>query len=157
MPESPRVRAARPRRLLLLGAGAVLVTGCGSTAAVEAAPHAADPLCAEIMLSMPDSIADFDLRETTSQGTAAFGEPSAVVVRCGVEPPGPSPDHCVNADGVDWLAVEREDDWQLISYGRDPAIEVLLDVERVASSTAMVALAPAAENVEQTRECTAQG
>ncbi|MDO5492341.1 MAG: DUF3515 domain-containing protein [Nesterenkonia sp.] len=156
MPQTPPP-GARPARATALAGAAALLVGCGSTAAVEAAPHAADPECAEVMLSLPDSIGDFDLRETTSQATAAFGEPSAVVVRCGVEPPGPSPEHCVTAEGVDWLAIEREDDWQLVSYGRDPAVEVLLDVDRVASSTAMVALAGPAENVEQTRECTVDG
>lgn len=151
-------RTSRRSLWALLGVTtAALATGCGSTATVEAAPHAADPDCAEVMLGLPEEIAEFELRETTSQATAAYGEPSAVVVRCGAEPPGPSTEHCVTAEGVDWLAIEREEDWQLISYGREPAIEVTLDIERVASSTAMVALASAAENIEQTRECTSEG
>lgn len=140
----------------LCGLAAALSTACGSTATVEAAEDAAHPDCAEVMLSLPEEIAEFPLRETTSQATAVYGDPSAVVIRCGVAPPGPSTEHCVTAEGVDWLAIEREEDWQLISYGREPAIEVTLDIERVASSTAMVALGGSAEHVEQTRECSTQ-
>ncbi|WP_343947396.1 DUF3515 family protein [Nesterenkonia sandarakina] len=137
----------------LLGLG--LISGCASTASVEAAEDAANPDCAEVMLTVPDVIGDHELRPTTSQGTAVWGDPSHVVMRCGVVPPGPTPEHCVAADGVDWLALEEDEQtWRLVSYGRDPAVEVLLNLDEVASSTAMLALAPAVQRVEQTRTCT---
>lgn len=147
-----------------------LLSACsGGTAAVEAAPQADDPLCAEVMLALPEEIDGLSQREADAQGAAAWGDPAQVVVRCGVEPPGPSPEFCVSAEGIDWLAVEETraedvvlgesetgeaDQWRLVSYGREPAVEVLLDASAVPSSTVMLAMAGAVENVAQTRECT---
>lgn len=140
---------------LVCGLAVLPLAACSPAATVEPAPEAADPECASIMLALPEEIGEFQQRETTSQGTSAWGDPSRVVLRCGVEPPGPQPEHCVTAEGVDWLAVEDEDNsWTLTSYGREPAVEVLLEVDEVASSTVMVSLASAVERVDQTRECT---
>ncbi|MDZ5078063.1 DUF3515 domain-containing protein [Nesterenkonia sp. HG001] len=155
----PVLRTDSSRRRLhvptLIPVVATLTACSGGVASVEPAPHAADPLCAQVMLALPEVIGEHDQRETDSQGTAVWGDPSQVVVRCGVEPPGPSPEHCVSADGVDWLALEEGSaDWRLISYGRQPAVEVLLDVEEVPSSTVMLALSGAVERIDQTRECT---
>ncbi|MGJ9405695.1 DUF3515 domain-containing protein [Nesterenkonia aurantiaca] len=148
-------RRARVRNVLLAVLGLGLISGCASTATVEAAPDAANPDCADVMLAVPEVIGDHELRPTTSQGTAVWGDPSEVVMRCGVVPPGPSPEHCVGADGVDWLALEEDEQtWRLVTYGRDPAVEVLLNLDQVASSTAMLGLAPAVQQVEQTRACT---
>lgn len=142
---------------MLLAPAALVLSSCapGGAATVEPAPYASDPVCAEVMLALPETIDGHHQRETNSQGTSVWGDPSRVVARCGVEPPGPSPEHCVTADGVDWLAVEEEgSDWRLVSYGREPAVEVLLDVDEIPSSTVMLALAAAVERVEQTRGCT---
>lgn len=161
------VRARTGSGLLVL---APLLAACaGGTATVESAPQAADPRCAEVMLAMPEEVDGMAQRQTDAQGTSVWGDPSRVVVRCGVEPPGPSPEVCVSAEGVDWLAVEETraedvvvgegeagdaDQWRLVSYGREPAVEVLLDAGEVPSSTVMLAMAGAVEIIEQTRECT---
>lgn len=145
----------RPLSAVLLGAALLSTAACASTASVEPAPDAAEPTCAEVMLALPETIGDHDLRQTDSQATAVWGEPAAAVLRCGVEPPGPSTEHCVSADGVDWLSVEEDENWRLTSYGREPTVEMVLDVERVASSSAMMAVGGAVENVEQDRTCTA--
>ncbi|WP_022872270.1 DUF3515 family protein [Nesterenkonia alba] len=139
---------------------AVLLTGCTSTASVEPAPEAAHPDCAEVMLYLPEEIAGHSQRPTDSQATSVWGDPAEVVLRCGVEPPGPSPELCVSAGEIDWMTIELEDDdadtdiWQLVSYGREPAVEVVLDVAQTPSSTVMLELASAVGQVEQTRECT---
>lgn len=153
LPDTP----ARKRALsaVIIGSALLSTAACASTATVDPAPNAADPECAEVMLALPESIGDHDLRQTDSQSTAVWGDPAAAVLRCGVQPPGPSTEHCVSADGVDWLSVEEDENWRLTSYGREPTVEVVLDVERVASSTAMVSVGPAVENVEQDRTCTA--
>lgn len=52
---------------------------------------------------MPDTLGDAALRTTTSQATAAWGDPSAVILRCGVPTPGPTTDRCVTVNGVDWV------------------------------------------------------
>lgn len=139
-----------------LVAGMLALTGCGSSVTVESAPHAMDPQCASVMLAMPDAVSDLDRRETSSQGTTAYGDPSAMIVRCGVDEPGPTTDPCTNVNGVDWLISEvkdQENQWRAVTYGRSPATEVLFDGSRVPSSTALVDTGSAAQSVPQTRQC----
>jgi hypothetical protein len=151
--------------VLVLLTGSALA-GCASPVGVDAAPHAADPLCAEVVLALPRELAGMPRLTTSSQATAAWGDRDApVVLRCGVEPPPPSTDPCVSADDgavvVDWLAVEAEPgadgaaDWTFTTYGRDPAVEVLVPAEVTASRSTsfLIDLGPAVARVEQTRSC----
>ncbi|WP_051640123.1 DUF3515 family protein [Cellulomonas sp. URHE0023] len=110
----------------------LLLAGCTSAVAAEAAPHATDPVCASVVLAMPDSLGD-DLprRDTTAQATAAWGDPEApILLRCGVEPLGPTTEHCQTVEtpggpSIDWVTVENDDgSWTLTTYGRSPAVEV---------------------------------
>lgn len=138
----------------LLGAAAVLLTACGAgTVTVEAAPHAADPACAPAMVAMPDAIGDHALRATDSQATAAWGEPAAVVLRCGVPVPGPTTDRCVSVEGVDWVVRDEAENWRLTTYGRDPAVEVLFTKTGTSSDTVMTALGSAVEQIPAERGC----
>ncbi|ALB02940.1 MULTISPECIES: DUF3515 family protein [Kocuria] len=144
------------RAAALTAAGLVLLTGCGSsTAQVEAAEDAANPECAPAMLAMPEQISGQDQRQTSSQGTTAYGDPSAAVVRCGVTPPEPTTDLCTRVNGVDWLIRDLESDnrWQATTYGRDPAFEITFDTTVVPSSTALVDLGSAVSTVPQDSEC----
>ena len=59
------------------------------------AKDAANPACAPMMVALPDTIGDAKLRKTNSQATAAWGDPSLVILRCGVNVPGPTTDRCV--------------------------------------------------------------
>ncbi len=145
-------RAVRPTVLVL--AGAALLAGCAPSVGVAAAPYATDPDCAMVVLTLPDSLGDgLDQVRTTSQATAAWGDPAApVTLRCGVEVPGPTTEQCVTVEtpsgpSIDWLvradaapADGAEDtggtpaadpatdpgssDWTFVTYGRDPAVEV---------------------------------
>jgi len=138
----------------MVGAGLVM-TGCaGPVADVEPAPEATDPVCAEAMVALPDAVAGLERRETDSQATAAWGEPSAVILRCGVPTPGPTTEHCVTANGVDWVTRDDGEFWTLTTYGRTPAIEVLFDDTRAASSSVMVDLASAVSRIPATGGCT---
>lgn len=148
------------RSTAVLGAGllgaALLLTGCSQPVAdIEPAPEATDPVCAEAMVALPDTVAGQDRRETDSQATAAWGEPSAVILRCGVPTPGPTTEHCVTANGVDWVTRDDGEYWTLTTYGRTPAVEVLFDDTRAASSSVMVDLAPAVSRIPATGGCTA--
>ncbi len=123
---------------------------------MESAPEAHDPLCAEVMLALPEEVGEFEQRRTTSQGTSVWGEPSAVVLRCGVEPIGPTEHPCVSPAGVDWVWIEHDDHTQLISFGREPSVELLLDQDYINESTMMnvqAALSGPVAQIEQTREC----
>lgn len=146
----------RSRCIAVAALAFVGLTSCTSTAAVESAPHAHDPVCAEVMLGLPDEVGDLTQRTTGSQGTSVWGDPSAVVLRCGVDPIGPTERPCVSPAGVDWVWIEHEDHTQLVTYGREPAVELLLDQDHVDESTMMnvqAALSGPVEQIEQTREC----
>lgn len=141
--------------MAISGASAALLAGCAQPLVVAPAPYAADPDCARVMLAMPNSVGGLDVRGTTSQATAAYGDEYPIVVRCGVEPPGPTTDACVAVEASggsqDWLVVEDGDHWRATSFGRSPAVEVLIPLERaqdavsdlLAELSAPAALAPA--------------
>ncbi|MGO1182516.1 MAG: DUF3515 family protein [Micrococcaceae bacterium] len=141
--------------LTLVGAG---LSACTSNmvSGIETAEDATNPVCAEAMVALPETVAGFDRARTDAQSTGAWGDPAAVILRCGVAVPGPTTEHCVNANGVDWIAIEEGENWRLTSYGRDPALEVLFDGSRAASSSVMVDLAAAVERIPADRACTAQ-
>lgn len=159
----PGRRGTRATPALLAGA---VLAGCASPVGVEAAPDAADPLCAEVVLALPRELDGMARLRTSSQATAAWGDRDApVVLRCGVEPPPPSADPCVSADdgtvAIDWLTREGpagpdgSADWTFTTYGRDPAVEVLVPAEVAASRSTsfLLDLGPAVARVEQTRSC----
>ena len=134
--------------------GISLLTGCAPIANVKAADDAGNPLCAEMMVLLPSEISDQQKRQTNSQATAVWGDPSQLVLRCGVTPPPPSTDPCVSVNGVDWLAKEGEESWTLTTYGRVPATELVFDPQVIASSTVLASLAAAAEKIPAERQCT---
>ncbi len=132
---------------------AAALTGCTPVADVEAAADAANPDCAEVMVALPEDLAGAQQRETSSQGTSAWGNPSQIILRCGVPVPGPTTDACATVNGVDWVLREEGSLWTATTYGRDPAVEVLFDTSQVASSTVLVELQNPVSRIEQTREC----
>ncbi|MGM7670003.1 DUF3515 domain-containing protein [Microbacterium sp. A93] len=148
-------RRVRALGALVLTGAALAVSGCGGPVAnVEPAPEATDPVCAEAMVTLPDVVAGLERRETDSQATAVWGEPSAVILRCGVPVPGPTTEHCVTADGIDWVTRDDGEFWTLTTYGRSPAVEVLFDDTRAGSSSVMVDLATAVGRIPATGGCT---
>ncbi len=137
--------------------------GCAPTVPVAVAPHATEPACADVVLAMPDSLGDgLPQRDTTSQATTAWGDPGApVVVRCGVEPLGPTTEHCQTVEtpggpSIDWVVVEDDDGgWTFTTYGREPAVELHIPAAVAAErSTAFVdQLGPAVALTDQVRSC----
>lgn len=138
------------------------LAACAPLIGATPAEDAANPACAPVMLGLPDTLAgDLQQRDTDAQATTAWGEPgAAVTLRCGVAPPGPSPD-CQRVESptgtVDWI-VEASDDgtWRFTTYGREPAVEVLVPPAVTADhSTSFIGdLAQAVSTVEPTAECT---
>ncbi|MFE7505664.1 DUF3515 family protein [Promicromonospora sp. NPDC057488] len=154
------------RRTAVVLAAAALTTvslaGCSRTIGVEVAPNAADPLCAEVVLAVPDELAvDLPKVPTDAQATAAWGEPgAAVTLRCGVEQLGPVGDcqQVPSGDGttVDWIvATDDKDTWSFITYGREPAVEVVVPpaVTKDHSTSFISDLASAVTQVPATKEC----
>lgn len=151
----PALSSSPARAALVLAALAVAVAGCadGRMASVPAAENAADPDCAPAMIAMPDEIGDLSLRPTDSQATAVWGDPAAVVLRCGAPVPGPTTDRCISVDGVDWVIRDEDENWRIVTYGRDPAVEVLFGKDKASSDTVMVGLASAVAQIDADGGC----
>ncbi|UVJ41613.1 DUF3515 domain-containing protein [Arthrobacter sp. CJ23] len=148
------------RALCSVSAAAVsllVLSGCSPAVDVAAAGDAANPACAPMMVALPDSIGDAARRKTNSQATAAWGDPSQVILRCGVNVPGPTTDRCVSVNDVDWVIKEGEPFWTLTTYGREPATEILMDVDKISSATVLADLSAAAGKIKATRNCVGLG
>jgi hypothetical protein len=62
----------------------------------------------------------------------------------------------VTANGVDWLVDESaKPSYRFITFGRNPATEVIVDSTKVAGVTALSDLSAAIQSVEASKECTA--
>ena len=157
-----------PRRLVVLLALPATVAGCASTVSTTPGPFATDPVCAQVVLATPDELADgLTRRDTNAQATTAWGDgTAAVVLRCGVEPLAPTTDRCQTveaADGtsVDWVIVasepddEQASDWTFTTYGRVPAVQVLVPAEiaRTRPSSYLDRLGAAVSLTERERGC----
>jgi hypothetical protein len=149
-------RAGRLSAILLTGALAGTVSACSPAVDVTAAKDAANPACAPMMVALPDAIGDAALRKTNSQATAAWGDPSQVVLRCGVNVPGPTTDRCVSVNGIDWVIKEGDPVWTLTTFGRDPATEILMDPDKISSATVLADLSAPAGKIPATRNCVGQ-
>jgi len=90
-------------------------------------------------------IGELAARETNAQATGAWGDPVAVVLHCGVAVPPPTAElACYTIDGVDWL-VDPADapNFVFTTYGRDPAVSVVVDSEVASGRTAIEAVSSA--------------
>lgn len=152
----PSIPSRAARMALIGGLAALPLAGCAPAVDVTAAKDAANPACAPMMVALPDAIGDSALRKTNSQATAAWGDPSLVILRCGVNVPGPTTDRCVTVNGIDWVIKEGDPVWTLTTYGREPATEILMDPNKISSATVLADLATAAGKVPATRNCVGQ-
>jgi hypothetical protein len=121
------------RRALALPAVAacVLLAGCSPIVTLTPAPQATAVACAGVVVRLPGRILTEDKRETDAQGTAAWGEPVRISLRCGVTTTPPS-SQCVTFDEVDWKvqsarSADGRQQYVLTTYGRTPAVQVVLD------------------------------
>lgn len=109
-----------------------VLAGCTPTVAMDPAPHANDPKCASVTVTLPDTVAGQKRDETDAQATGAWGDPVTVQLRCGVTPLGPTTKPCVTVasgqDSVDWVLVNDPDSPVLsyVTYGRTPVVEVTI-------------------------------
>ena len=116
-----------------LGVGVLALVRANLPPAVTPPPglsEAQRTACATWHASLPASLDGQQQRRTRPRSdlTAAYGSP-AISLRCGVTVPGPDPDHgCLQdtSGTVDWLVVPRDRSTLLLSYGRDPAVELVV-------------------------------
>ncbi|MDQ1206736.1 DUF3515 family protein [Microbacterium sp. SORGH_AS_0862] len=149
----------RPRlgRLAAVALVLLALTGCSSTVALEPAPAANDPRCADVTAYLPQNVAGQDRRWTDAQATGAWGDPAAVILTCGVTPPGPSTLVCQTVSGVDWLVDDSDAPrYRLTSFGRTPAVEIYLDNDVVSSVDVLDSLSSLVAKLPKDGECTAR-
>lgn len=123
-------RATAPA-VATLTAAALAMTGCSR--GVEVAPPSglsprAQSACRAV--TWPKTVARLEQVPTTPESTltAAWGDPP-LIARCGVPAAGPTTDDCVVVDGVDWVIHPLSDGTRLTTFGRDPAIELLVPTD----------------------------
>lgn len=135
---------------------AVLVlAGCSPTVSMSpAAPNANDPDCAAAIVRIPEQLGDYALRSTDAQGTAAWGDPTVALLYCGVPVPQVSELPCIEIEGIFWLREEVDAGLAFTTYGRDPAVRVVVDTEVLSPGIALDGLGfPMSFLGENGREC----
>jgi hypothetical protein len=135
---------------------AASLTGCSSSVPLQPADDANNPGCADVIVRLPDTVAGQQRRDTNAQATGAWGSPASVLLYCGVEVPSASTQRCIQVDGIYWLVDDTDKpSYVLRSYGREPAIDVVVDAEEAGPTPALMDLSRA---VSYTRtnghECT---
>ncbi len=154
MPSLGGAARSLPTATLLSCVVLVGASACTAPVVIDPAPYAGDPQCASVMLGIPDVVGGLSLRPTSSQATAAYGTSAMIVVRCGVEPPGPSSERCVAIDtpsaSQDWLVTENDTSWMAVSFGRSPSTEVVIPKIRAdkAVGEILAQLSPAAAQAD---------
>lgn len=144
-------------RAATLGLVVLALAGCSPIVALTPAEDAKNAACAEVVVRLPELVAGLEIRKTNAQGTGAWGEPTAVFLRCGVPVPEPTATlPCGTIDDVDWLVDDRDaPNYILTTYGRDPAIEVVLNYDEVSSAAALSDLSGAVKVIPADRQCIA--
>jgi hypothetical protein len=123
---------------MLAVAAAATLAGCAPTVNMTPAPEFAnDPACADVIVRLPDTVSDYPKRQTDAQSTAAWGDPTAMLLSCGVPVPGPSELPCIDVDGTFWLREEVDAGFAFTTFGRDPAVRVVVDGETIPAGVAL--------------------
>lgn len=139
--------------LATLGGGVALgLAGCSRAVQVTPPPAAGSPGCAAVASAWPTRVAGLERGEasTDSPAVAVWGEGgSAIVARCGVDPPAPTTDDCLDIDGVDWVVRRLDDGAAFVTYGRTPAVEVLVPAAHAPEPLVMGDFAAAGKAVPQ--------
>lgn len=149
---------ARVLGALLVLVGAVSLAACTRVVPFERAEFGTDPACAEVVVRLPDTVGDQERRGTDAQGTGAWGDPASILLRCGVPTPGPTTERCVSVNGIDWIIDESDaPTYRFTTYGRTPAVEVVLDNEVVSGDSALNDLSTAVSAIPPEGGCTALG
>jgi hypothetical protein len=143
-------------KLVLLAAFALAaLTGCTQAVPMDAAPDAANKLCAALVVKLPDTVdGDAAKRETNAQGTGAWGTPAEALLQCGVKDADASLLECRTFDGVDWLIDPSDENLvTATTYGRDPAVRVAIDKDVPGPGVILSDLARAVSAIPATKTC----
>lgn len=140
--------------LLAVSAGAGLAA-CAPTVSLQPAEDAASPACAAMSARLPGAVAGAGRRSTNAQATGAWGTPASAIITCGVSAPLVSSQTCITVGDVDWLVDDSSaPTYRFTSYGRDPAVQLVVDGDAVNGNTVLNDLADAVGAIPATRRCT---
>lgn len=145
------LRALAPVALL----STLLLAGCGAIVPMTSAKDANSEACATVTVRLPQTVADQPKRETNAQATGAWGTPASILLHCGVAIPGPSTLPCVEINGIDWLEDDSQKPlYRYTTFGRVPAVEVVIDSNKVSGTTTLVDLTGSLSEIPATTRCT---
>ena len=141
-----------------MGFTVVGLSACAQTVSLEPAESAADPACADIIVSLPlvlpSDAENQDIRQTDAQATAAWGSPASILLRCGIPPQGPTTLPCININGIDWVEDDsNKPNYRFVTYGRVPTTEVIVNYDVVSGTSTLVDLGPSVSKIPQTNKC----
>ena len=143
-------------RFLVASLALLTLSGCAATVNLVPAEDSNNPGCAEVMVRLPSQLGGLQERYTNAQATAAWGDPAAVLLRCGLEPVEVSTLPCVTAAGIDWLVDDSlAPSYRFISYARFPAVEVVVDSDNASGITSLEGIAGAVAQLPATKACLA--
>ena len=143
-------------RFLVASLALLTLSGCAATVNLEPAEDSNNPGYAEVMVRLPSQLGGLQERYTNAQATAAWGDPAAVLLRCGLEPVEVSTLPCVTAAGIDWLVDDSlAPSYRFISYARFPAVEVVVDSDNASGITSLEGIAGAVAQLPATKACLA--
>ncbi|MFD2839008.1 DUF3515 family protein [Populibacterium corticicola] len=140
------------------------LTACTPVISVPAGTYATEPICAEVVLSLPDQVLEQDRAKTTSQATAAWGEGGAAITfTCGVEEPETASEDCQSItldmfgepETFDWIAYPSDTSFTFVTYGREPAMMVQVPASLNASqpTAALLDVANGVSKIPATKAC----
>ena len=143
-------------RFLLASLALLSLSGCAATVNLEPAEDSNNPGCAEVMVRLPSQLGGLQERYTNAQATAAWGDPAAVLLRCGLESVEVSTLPCVSAGGIDWLVDDSlAPSYRFISYARFPAVEVVVDSDSASGIASLEGISGAVAQLPATKACLA--
>ena len=110
--------------------GVVVLIGLPSACSpIEVADpaEAGSAACRSAAAHWPTTVGGQSRQPTSSSLDAvrAWGDPP-IIARCGLAAIGPTTDPCLDVSGIDWVAHQLSDGVRFTTYGRSPAIEVLI-------------------------------
>jgi uncharacterized protein YceK len=141
---------------ILLVLPILLLSGCTAAVNLDAAEDSNNPACAEVMVRLPAILGEHEQRFTNSQATSAWGDPAAILLRCGLPAVTVSELPCVTAADFDWLVDDSQaPSYRFISYATSPAVEVIVDSQTASGVTTLEALESSVSLLNQTKRCTA--
>jgi hypothetical protein len=144
----PHLTRTAPSLVALVLVGSL--AACSHDVAARLPVNASDPACAGVAAKLPETLLKQGRRTThpSSPSLAAWGDP-AIILRCGVESPAASTDHCETVNGIDWIVQQLSDGEDFTTFGRTPAVQVLVPKHYAPEEFALTGVSAAVATIPQ--------